>query len=52
MDRSYRMAWDIVDVVAVDEIQAERYFGRLARPASFHAARRPNLALVYPVGRR
>lgn len=46
------MAWDIVDVVAVEEMQAERHFARLARPASFHATRRPNRALVYPIARR
>ena len=41
MYRDYRIAWGIVDVIAVDEMQAERHFGRLA--ASFHATRRPNL---------
>ena len=60
MYRDYRIAWGIVDVIAVDEMQAERHFGRLA--ASFHATRRPNLNstlvlallsnLVYPIGRR
>ena len=41
MYRDYRIAWGIVDVIAVDEMQAERHFVRLA--ASFHATRRPNL---------